>query len=92
MQSGMEPEAALERAAQDERAYVQKIEEAALARFRDPAQNLADVTAEPAGGTGAAADVEQHPGTPGGRIDYRKTVDASLARMGKRPGVASPTG
>jgi hypothetical protein len=92
MAQGLEPEAALERAAQEERAYVKGIEDAAFARFRDPAQNLADTTAEPSGGSGAAAEVETHPGKPGARIDYRKSLEGSLARMGKRPGVATPTG
>lgn len=92
MNQGLEPEAALERAAQEEATYVKGIEDRAYARFRDPAQNLADTAAEPSGGAGAAAEVSVHPGKPGARLDYKTELRGSLARLGKGPGVSSPTG
>lgn len=89
-QDGLEPEAALERAARDQAQFEDKIRQEAYASFGDRAQALADAGTEPAGGVGAAADAVEPLSSAGARRDYREVARGTLRRAGIGGGVGAP--
>lgn len=92
MRQGVDPEQALTQAASEQAAYEQAIEARAVEKFKTAGQALADAGVEPAGGAGAAADVTAPLNGAGQRIDYKSAAKASLARMGRGPGVGEGVG
>lgn len=86
---GLDPEEALRTAAQRQIEFETRIEQRGVEKFKQAAQNMGDQVVQPAGGNGAAAEVEVLPRGPEAyRIQARKT----LANMGRGAGVGSPTG
>lgn len=87
---GLEPEAALERAAREQAQFEDKIRQEAYASFGDRAQALADAGVEPAGGMGAAADAPEPLSSAGARRDYREVARGTLRRQNGGGGVSAP--
>lgn len=86
---GMDPSAALEKAAREEVEHVQKIEQAFLGRLKTRIEGRDGLTVEPAGGSGAASEVST---LPRGPKAYTEQLKRSMANMGRGDGVRLPTG